>query len=128
MLASWGHVAEVCRKASSSTFGWEFLKADHEAAYKQPPLQGEHAQLAVIALKNPSDKRWYGFFSRTMVFGAVAAVLHYNVFSRIVAELVNHYLGIPLLSFFDDFGALTPICLTSHSFADIYVFLHLTRD
>ena len=73
---------------------------------------GEHSQLAVIALKCPSDKQRYGFLSRTMVFGAVAAVLHYNVFSRTLAELVNHYLGMPLLSFFDDFGALTPNCLT----------------
>lgn len=40
-----------------------------------------------------------------MVFGAVAAALHYNVFSRTIAVLSNHYIGIPLISFFDDFGA-----------------------
>ena len=43
-----------------------------------------------------------------MVFGAIAAVLHYNVFSRTLAELSNRYLGIPLLRFFDDCGELTP--------------------
>ena len=47
-----------------------------------------------------------------MVFGAVAAVLHYNVFSRTLAELVTRYRGILLLRFFDDFGSLTPSCLT----------------
>ena len=39
-LVSWGHVAELCRKAGSSTFDWEFSKADREAAYKQLPLKG----------------------------------------------------------------------------------------
>ena len=47
-----------------------------------------------------------------MVFGVIAAVLQYNVSSRTLAEPSNRYLGIPLLSFFDDFGAPTPSCLT----------------
>ena len=111
-LVSWDHVAELCRLVSSAAFDWEFSKADHEADYKQLPLEGKHSQLAVIALKGPKTKRRYGFFIRTMVFGAVAAVLHYNVFSRTLAELANHFLGIPMLRFCDDFGALTPSCLT----------------
>ena len=43
-----------------------------------------------------------------MAIGAIASVLHYNFFSRTLSELVNPYLCIPLLSFFDDFGELTP--------------------
>lgn len=35
-------------------------------------------------------------------------MLHYNVFSRILAEIATRYIGIPLLSFFDDFGAPAP--------------------
>ena len=50
-LAPWGHVAELCRKASSSPFDWAFSKADDEAAYKQIPPLPEHSQLAAIALK-----------------------------------------------------------------------------
>ena len=111
-LVSWDHVAELCRLVSSSRSDWQFLKAGHEAAYKQLPLKPSRATLAAIALRSPSDKRRYGFLIRTMMFGAVAAVLHYNAFSRTLAELANFYLGIPLLSFFDDFGALTPSSLT----------------
>ena len=62
-----------------------------------------------------------------MVFGAVVAVLHYNTTSRALAELANFYLCAPLLSFFDDFGALTPSCLTP-STAEIYGFLHHIGD
>ena len=46
--------------------------------------------------------------SRAVVFGAIAVVLHYNVFSRIVAELASEILGIPIVCFFGDFGALIP--------------------
>ena len=118
-LVSCGHVAELSRRASSSPFDWDFIKADREAAYMQHPMRGEHAALAVIALKCPADHRRYGFFSRTWVFGAIAAVLRYNVFSRILAELTTFYLGIPLLSFFGDFGALVPSFLSS---ADLQTF------
>ena len=107
-LVSWDHVAEVCRRAASSRSDWHFFKADHEAAYKQLPMKWEHSRLAVITLRCPTDGKWYAFRSRTMVFGAVAAVLHYNVFSRVLAELFTKLFGIPILSFFDDFGALIP--------------------
>ena len=46
-----------------------------------------------------------------MMFGAVAAVLRYNAFSRTLVELVNFYLGVTLISFCGDFGALTPVSL-----------------
>ena len=57
-----------------------------------------------------------------MVFGEIAALLHYNGSSRTVAEIANHSLGIPALSFFEDFGSLTPIFLTPTSASDIYAF------
>ena len=107
-LVSWDHLVEVTNLTNTATRNWAFFKADHEAAYKQLPLAPSHAKLAIIALKNPTDGRWYGFLSRTMVFGAIAAVLHYNVFSRLIAELFTRLFGIPLLNFFDDFGATTP--------------------
>ena len=43
-----------------------------------------------------------------MVFGAIAAVLRYSVFSRLVAELASEILGIPVVCFFEDFGSLIP--------------------
>ena len=107
-LASWDHLAEMCRRISSSNKDWHLFKADHEAAYKQLPLEWEHSSLAVISLRSPTDHCWYGFMSRTLMYGAIAAVLHYIVFSRIIAELMCRVMGIPMISYFDDFGALLP--------------------
>ena len=103
-----GHVTQLCRSTAKSSYDWSFFKADHQEAYKQLPLDPSETNLAIIGLRNPADKQRYGFYSRTLVFGAVSAVLHYNVFSRILAEIFTRLFGIPLLSYFDDFGALIP--------------------
>ena len=34
-------------------------------------------------------------------------MIHYNILARIITELFNKIFGIPLISFFDDFGRLT---------------------
>ena len=112
-LASWDHLAEMCRSIIPSQCDWHFFKADHEAAYKKLPIDWGESSLAVIALRNPADGRGYGFMSRTHMFGAISEVLHYNIFSRVVAELVCRTFGIPMLSYFDDFGALLPASLAS---------------
>ena len=84
------------------------MKADHEAAYKQLPLAPKDQPNAIIALFCPDDGKRYGFTARTPVFGDTAAVLHYNVFFRLIAALVNQLLGIPLICFIDDCAALVP--------------------
>lgn len=71
------------------------------------PIRGS-AHLAAIALEEPDAKRRVGFISRAMAFGAVAALLRYNVSRRILDEAVNRFLDIPPISFFDNFGPLTP--------------------
>ena len=106
-LVRWGRLSELSNVVNNQAKDWSFFKADHEAAYKKLPLGYFHAKLAVAALRSPGDNQRYGFISRTMMFGAVAAVLHYNVFSRLLSELVSQLLGIPLLCFFDDFGSIT---------------------
>ena len=60
----------------------------------------------MVALRFPSDGRWYGFWSLTLLFGASDAVLHYNAFSRIVAVWANKIFGIPVVNYFDDLGSL----------------------
>ena len=84
------------------------MKADHAAEYKQLPLPPKDQRDAIIALRRPSDGEWFGCTSRTLVFGAKAAVLHCNVFPRLITALVNHLLGIPLICCFGDFAALPP--------------------
>ena len=97
-LASWDHLSELCRTVAHAKRDWHFFKADHEAAYKQLPLEWEQSNLAAIALRNPANGRWYGFMSRTLMFGAVSAVLHYNILSRILSELACKIFGIPMLA------------------------------
>ena len=75
-------------------------------------MDASHSKLAVIALKSPKDNRRYGFVSRAMVCGDVAAVFHYNVSPRLISELSAQLFGIPLLVFFDDFGAKGPAEIT----------------
>ena len=73
----------------------DFFKADHEADYKQLPMDVAHSKLAAIALRSPLDNRRYGFVIRTMVFGDVDDVLHYNVFPRLISEIPTHLFGTP---------------------------------
>ena len=101
-------MAELCRRVDLSGRDWHFLKADRADAYQQLPLARQHSDMAVAALKCQADGKWYGLFRRTLLFGAVDAVLHYNVFSRVLSELFTQLFGVPMLSFFGDFGALAP--------------------
>ena len=48
------------------------------------------------------------FVPKVLLFGSISAVLHYNCFSRCLAVLVNKCLGIPLVNYYDDFGAYCP--------------------
>ena len=105
-LVSWGHLAQLCRRSCGKSRDWALFKADHEAAYKQLPLRPQDQAYAITALKHPTNGRRFGFVSRTLVFGDTAAVLHYNVFSRLITALVNRMLGIPPICFFDDFAAM----------------------
>ena len=62
--------------------------------------------------KKPKGWPLVRFFARTAMLGAVADVLHYVYFSRLIAEAVNLICGIPFLVFFGDFGAPDPLGLT----------------
>ena len=59
-----------------------------------------------MSLRCPTDGRRYGFLSRTLLFGAAAAVLRYNCFSRILAVLANRIFGLPLMNYSGDVGCL----------------------
>ena len=107
-LPTWDHIAQMCLDIRHTRKPWEFFKSDHEAAYKQLPLRPEHARLAFVALRDPITSRWMAFPPKALLFGATSAVLHYNCFSRLLAVLTNRIFGIPLIGYFDDFGALVP--------------------
>ena len=69
------------------------FKADRKAAYKQLPLDPTDQVSAIVALSHPAGNRWYGFATRTLIFGSFAAVLRYNVVPQILTAWFNRYLG-----------------------------------
>ena len=99
-LVRWDRLTELPNRANTGDRDWAFSKSDHESSYKQLPPQDNHAKLAVSALRSPVGDQRYGLISRTMMYGAIAAVLHYNVFTRMLPGLFATPFGIPLLSLF----------------------------
>ena len=107
-LPTWDHIAQISLRARPTNEPWAFFKTDHEAAYKQLPLDPTQANLAMVALRHPTLRTWFVFAPRSLIFGSVAAVIHYNCFSRIISVLTNKIFGIPLLAYFDDLGSEIP--------------------
>ena len=93
-----------------------------------PPKWGGGARSLRFSRPNAIPVKMVRFFSRTVVFGAVADVLHYNVFSRTLDEMVNSYLDVPLLSFFRRFRGSYAQMLNAPRSSDIYAILLLTGD
>ena len=112
-LPTWDHIGQLALDVQKTNRPWSFVKTDHEAAYKQPPLDREHAKLAMVTLRHPTSGTWYAFRPHSLLFGAEAAVTHYNCFSRTIVILINRIFGIPILAYFDDCGALSPLTLTN---------------
>ena len=111
-LVSWGHIGQLDRLLCTCHLPWNLFIADHEAAYKKPPLHLSDQCSAIIPLRHPVSGDWFGFRARTIMFGPAAAVPHYICFARAIALLVNQVLGIPLVSYFDDFAALVPAAIS----------------
>ena len=114
-LVSWDHLAVISRLAVSGCRDWRFFKANREAAYKQLPMGGDHAALAAISLRLPTKNARYGFLGGTLMFGAVSAVLRYNLFARLLCELFSQRFGGPINSYLYDFGALVPADMTTET-------------
>ena len=74
-----------------------FFKADREEAYKQLPMGPGHRNIAMVSLRNPDTGEWVDFPPKALLFGAVAEVLHYNCFSRLLSVLFNKIFGVPLI-------------------------------
>ena len=105
-LPGWDHIVAAAKILAGAQRPWAFGKIDHRAAYKALPLTPDHVKYAVIALWNPIQKGWFAFRPRTQLFGSIAAVLHYNCLSRLIASLACRILLIPTIGYFDDFGFL----------------------
>ena len=107
-LCGWDHIAEASLRLNHTQREWAFGKVDHRAAYKFLPIREEDSRFAAIALWCPETEEWFGFRPRAQLFGAIASVLHYNCFSRLLTTLLVRFLRLPLFGYFDDFGFFTP--------------------
>ena len=124
-LPTWDHISQLAALVRDTKCAWSFFKTDHESAYKQLPIAPEDQNLSAVALRRPVAGKWMAFAPRTLLFAAVAAVLHYNCFSRAVAAPFTKVTGIPLLSYFDDFGSLVPSEVLGQALAAFATFCQL---
>ena len=122
-LPTWDHIGQMTLEVANSNRPWSFMKMDHEAAYKQLPIDSDQTKYAMVALRHPTTLEWHAFPPFSLLFGAEAAVIHYNCYSRTVAILINRILGIPLIAYYDDLGALIPSDLGQLTLATAKVFV-----
>lgn len=81
----------------------------HNAAYKFLNVSPMESRLEVTAIRNADEAAWFGFRTRTQLFGSAASVLHYNSFPRIVSTLLTRARRLPVMRYFADFGPLSLI-------------------
>ena len=118
-LVSRGNIAQISHILSADGGDWVLFKADRRVAYIQLPIDPSDPAAAIVALRHPGENRRYGFVARTLICGSAAAVLRFNVLSRMIVALVNRYLGIPPVGYMDVFSA---IIRARHGHAALYRF------
>ena len=101
-----GRLSQTPKLLSRKGGDFVLFKAGREEAYKQLPTDPSDQRNAIVALRRPATTLWRGFVTLTMIFGSIAALLHYNVMSLILVALTNRAMGIPIVGYFDDFEAM----------------------
>ena len=88
-LPTWGHFAAGIRtfQEKGPSGNLAIATADHKDLYKQLPVREDHQFLAAAPLKGPASGRVRGITPKTQLFGATAAALNYDAFSRATAAL-----------------------------------------
>lgn len=87
---------------------------DLKSAYKQLALNELESRKSVICLKCPDDGQVYGFACKTLPFGAVASVLHFNRFARFLRAVFLEC-GVVACNYFDDYPIVELSNLTSNT-------------
>ena len=79
---------------------------DLKSAYKRLPLAESDECRAVICVKNPKNSTVSGFVCKTLPFGAVGSVLHFNRFARFLKRVLLE-LQVVATNYFDDYPVIT---------------------
>ena len=82
--------------------------ADLKSAYKQLPRHPRHANVSIIAVKNPKTQRVEFFETLSMMFGQTAAVYAFLRFSRAISAIAAVTMSLLVVEFFDDFTQIEP--------------------
>ena len=91
------------------------------AIYEGQPQSGlqefatQPGPVAILYCRAPIAGRFRLVWIRSsgaLIFGASAAVHHYNFSSRAVAVFINRLFGLPLVNYFDDIGSIAPASLS----------------
>ena len=104
-LVSRDRLAQLSQLRGRGSEEWHLFKAGRESGYKQLPIAPKDQRTSVVALRRPQSKKRFGFVTRTLVFGSVAAGPHYNILSGIWSTIFSRPMSVLLLSYFDDFAA-----------------------
>ena len=102
---------EVHHSWRSQTASYKITSFDLASAYKQLPLHPREYDCTVVSLKDPAAGAVRCFYMRTLPFGSVASVLHFNRVSRLLWRL-GVQLGVIWGSYFDDYPT---ICHSLHA-------------
>ena len=97
-----GRVDPEWRKMPKESIQLVAKTIDLKSAYKQFPICPEHRKYSVLVLKKPSNGMAMGFVSKTLPFGSVASVLHFNRVARLLR--IGLELDIPWTNYYDDFS------------------------
>ena len=97
---------------------------DLKSAYKQLAIAPDNRRLSVISLRNPESGKTCGFVSRTLPFGSVASVLHFNRVSRLLHKL-GLQANIPWANYYDDFPIVDFRVLSEHTTAAVRAMMSL---
>eukprot|EP00438_Fugacium_kawagutii_P022633 Skav216773 [mRNA] locus=scaffold3064:4705:6270:+ [translate_table: standard] len=97
-----GNVSEAWRQLPEDQVQVVSKTVDLKSAYKQFAILPDNRKLSVLSLKRPSDGKVHGFVSRTLPFGSVASVLHFNRVARLLHQL-GLELGIVWANYYDDY-------------------------
>ena len=76
---------------------------DLKAAYKQLALAPADRSNAVIAVLDPGDESVKFFISCALPFGATGAAMAFNRAARAMREVLQRFLRLPVVNYFDDF-------------------------
>ena len=76
---------------------------DLKSAYKQLALSPADRSCAVIAVLDPEVNRVKYFVSYVLPFGATGSVMAFNRAARALREVIQRFLFLPVVNYFDDF-------------------------